>query len=102
MTSGEALMPASKLSKVQAKGQITIPADIRERWGLKPGDLVAFVETEEGVLISPQEVVAMEALDRIGEALKRRGVSLEELMESGREIRGQLLEEEYGIQAEEG
>ena len=95
-------MSVSKLSKVQAKGQITIPADIRERWGLKPGDLVAFVETEDGVLISPQEVVAMEALDRIGEALKKQGVSLEELIESGREIRAGLLEEEYGSQAAEG
>lgn len=94
-------MPASKLSKVQAKGQVTIPVEIRERLGLEKGDLVAFVETEQGVLISPQEVVAMEALDRIGEALEKRGISLEELMESGREIRGQLLEEEYGIRAED-
>jgi AbrB family looped-hinge helix DNA binding protein len=93
------LMSVLKLSKVQAKGQVTIPADIRERWGLRPGDLVAFVETEDGVLISPQEVVAMEALDRIGEALEKQGVSLEELIESGREIRCQLLEDEYGIKA---
>ena len=94
-------MPALKLSKVQAKGQVTIPSEIRGRLGLKKGDLVAFVETEEGVLITPQEVVAMEALDRIGEALKERGVSLEEMIESGREIRGQLLEEEYGIKADD-
>ena len=33
--------------------------------GCKKGDLVAFVETEQGVLINPQEVVAMDALDRI-------------------------------------
>jgi len=94
-------MLSPKLSKVQEKGQVTIPAEIREKWGLKKGDLVAFVETETGVLISPQEVVAMEALDRIGEALKERGISLEELMPSGRDIRGQLIEEEYGIKADE-
>jgi len=87
----------SKLSIVQEKGQITIPAEIRQRWGLKKGDLVAFVETEQGVMISPQEVVAMSALDQIGRALRERGITLEELIESGREIRGQLIEEEYGI-----
>ena len=86
----------SKLSIVQEKGQITIPAEIRQRWGLKKGDLVAFVETEQGVMISPQEVVAMNALDQIGRALRERGITLEELIESGREIRGQLIEEEYG------
>jgi hypothetical protein len=32
--------------------------------GLKKGDLVAFVETGQGVLLSPQEVIASEALDQ--------------------------------------
>jgi hypothetical protein len=62
---------------------------------------VAFVETEQGVLISPQEIIAMDALDRIGEILKREGLTLEELIESGREIRGRLLEKEYGLKSEE-
>ncbi len=95
------LMTIPKLSVVQAKGQVTIPAEIRRKLGLKKGDLVAFIETEQGVLITPQEVIAMNALDRIGEVLRKRGISLEELIESGREIRGQLLEEEYGIEADE-
>jgi len=94
-------MPALNLSVVQEKGQVTIPAEIRRKLGVKKGDLVAFIETECGVLISPREVVTMEALDRIGKALKERGISLEELIESGREIRGQLLEEKYGIRAEQ-
>ena len=94
-------MAASKLSVVQEKGQVTIPVEIRRKLGLKKGDLVAFVETEQGVLISPQEIIAMDALDRIGEALKEKGLTLEELMESGREVRGKLLEEEYGLESEE-
>jgi hypothetical protein len=43
----------------------------------------------------------MDALDPIGEALKEKGLTLEELMESGREIRGKLLEKEYGLKGEE-
>jgi len=66
-------MAVPKLSKVQAKGQITIPVAIRQKLGLEKGDVVAFVETERGVLISPQEVVALEALEQIGEALKECG-----------------------------
>ncbi|MGH2368988.1 MAG: AbrB/MazE/SpoVT family DNA-binding domain-containing protein [Chloroflexota bacterium] len=86
-----------KLVRVQEKGQITLPAESRRRLGLKKGDLVAVVETPEGVLITRQEVLASRALDRIGEALKERGLSLEELIESGREERASLLEERYGI-----
>lgn len=67
MTKKEKIRVTSpKLSKVQEKGQVTIPVEIRRRWELEKGDLVAFVETEEGVLIRPQEVVAMQALDRLG------------------------------------
>jgi hypothetical protein len=62
----------------------------------------AFVETEQGVVISPQEVIAMEALDQIGQILREKGLTPEELIESGREIRGKILEEEYGLKAEEG
>ena len=95
-------MSANKVSKVQAKGQVTIPVEIRRKLGLKQGDLVAFEETEEGVLIKPQEVIAMDALNKIGAALKERGISLEELIESGRDIRDELLAEELEDYATEG
>jgi len=87
-------MQTLKLSAVQEKGQITIPAEIRRKWGLRKGDLVAFVETEAGVVISPQEVIAMEALDQIGKILREKGVTMEELIESGREMRGKITEED--------
>src|SRR5438132_8242663 len=90
-------MPALRISIVQEKGQVTIPADIRKKLGLKKGDLVAFIETEEGVLISPREAVALDALRKIGESLKEKGITLEEMIESGREIRGELIKEMYGI-----
>jgi len=94
-------MPVMKLSVVQEKGQVTIPAGIRRKLGLKKGDLVAFVETEQGVLISPQEVIAMDILDRMGQVLREKGVTLEELIEDGRKIRGALLEEEYRLKADQ-
>lgn len=83
--------------RIQEKGQVTLPAAIRERLGLKKGDLVSIVETPQGVLIKPQELVATDALQRIGDALREQGLSLDELMESGRDERDQLLTEFYGI-----
>lgn len=86
-----------KLVRVQEKGQITLPADLRKRLGIKKGDLVAVEESPEGVLITSQEVIATKALDEIGAILREKGISLDELIESGREIRGDLLRELYGI-----
>ena len=90
-------MPATRMSVIQEKGQFTIPAEIRRKLGLKKGDLVAFVEAEQGVMLARREVIAMEALNKIGEMLREKGITLEELMESGREIRGELVKEEYGL-----
>lgn len=90
-------MGAGQRSLVQEKGQVTIPADIRRRLRLRKGSYVAFVETDEGVMIVPEEDVAMDALDEIGQALRERGISLDELIDSGRSIRGELLKERYGL-----
>jgi AbrB family looped-hinge helix DNA binding protein len=39
------------MSRVTEKGQVTIPKEIRERLGIRPGDEVTFEETDEGYLI---------------------------------------------------
>jgi AbrB family looped-hinge helix DNA binding protein len=86
-----------RLVRVQEKGQVTLPTEFRKKLGLKKGDVVSVVETPEGLLIAPQELVAARALDRIGEALKANGLSLEDLIDSGREERGELIKERYGL-----
>ena len=94
-------MPEGKLVRVQEKGQVTLPTEVRKRLGLKKGDLVAVIETPEGVLITPQQVVAAKALDRIGAVLQEQGLTLEDLMDSGREERAAILKERYGIQPDQ-
>ena len=81
------------LVRIQEKGQVTLPASLRQRLGLKKGDLVAVTGTPGGILITPQEIVATQALDRIGAALREQGLSLEDLIESGRAERDDLLRE---------
>jgi hypothetical protein len=44
----------------------------------------------------------MDALDRIGKALQKQGITLEELVATGRESRGRMLAEEYGLEADGG
>ncbi len=88
-----------KLVRVQEKGQVTLPMEVREKLGLKKGDLVAVEQTNEGVLITPQQVVANKALDKLGEVLRGKGFSLEELIESGRNVRGSLIEKKYGLKS---
>jgi len=39
--------------KMSTRGRVTIPEEIREKLQLQPGDKLAFVETEKGVLLQP-------------------------------------------------
>jgi AbrB family looped-hinge helix DNA binding protein len=83
--------------RIQEKGQVTIPTRIRRKLNLRKGDMVMFVETDAGVLIKPAELIVSEALDKIGEALKADGITLEKWNKRSRDIRKQLLEEMYGL-----
>jgi AbrB family looped-hinge helix DNA binding protein len=76
-----------KLVRMQENGQVTIPTEIRKKLGLKQGDLVAVIQTPEGIFLMPQHVLATKALDRIGDILKAQGLTLEKLIASGRQLR---------------
>lgn len=83
---------------IQERGQITLPANLRKKFGLKKGDPIVFRETEEGILISSKETQVMKLLDELGEKLREEDISLEELMDSGREVRGKLLKSMYDLE----
>jgi AbrB family looped-hinge helix DNA binding protein len=83
--------------RVRDRGQITLPPLVRRKLNLKKGDRVAFVETDQGVLIKSAHDIVDEALAEIGQSLTERGVTLDELIERGRVIREALIAEEYGL-----
>lgn len=39
------------VSTITTKGQVTVPKELRDAFGWKPGDRVAFVREDDGVLI---------------------------------------------------
>ena len=78
-------------------GTLTLPPEVRSVLGFEPGDELMLLEAAQGVLITTRVRIVDWALDSIGDELRANGVTLEELIESGREIRKDLLWEMYGI-----
>ena len=53
---------AQRVFKVNRKGQVTIPQELREKYDIQEGDAVQFREDERGILIMrPEDVVTRNA-----------------------------------------
>ncbi len=65
-----------RTSAVTTKGQITIPAELRELLGIRPGDRVGFVAEGDRIVIHRQET-AIESV--FGMVKARKGVSLADM-----------------------
>ena len=84
-------------TKIQKRGTVTIPAQLRQKWGLEVGSEVVFEDTEAGILIRrASEAEILQAIELVGQELKKRGVTFEELMERGEQVREELYQERYG------
>jgi AbrB family looped-hinge helix DNA binding protein len=57
-------MEILEIARMTSKGQITVPAPIREIFKLKKGSSVAFKVTDKGVLFMPCEIKQKEAYTR--------------------------------------
>lgn len=82
---------------VDEEGWIKLPTEVRDRLGIKEGDVIAVEETPEDVLLTPRGVAAINALAEIGDALREQGLTLEDMIERGKAIREELYREQYGI-----
>ena len=78
-------------AKVMAKGQITIPKDIREALGVSSGDRVTFIVENGSVRMVNSAVYAMQVLQRelAGEAERAGLTSDEEVMALVHELRSE-------------
>lgn len=63
-------------SSVTTKGQVTIPVELREKLGIKPGDRVGFIEDGDRIVLQRQET-AIEAVFGIVKA--RKSATLEQM-----------------------
>jgi AbrB family looped-hinge helix DNA binding protein len=86
---------------MQEKGQVTIPSDIRKKLRLRKGDLVTFVEKENGVVIQPVEAAAQELFDSLEKSLNMRGHTLEAVLGAYQRIGGEGAGRQFGLSDDE-
>jgi len=67
------------VATISRNGQITLPADVRTRLSLGPGDKVVFVENEQGdmVLVRPNVTALLRAQRAFAGAAAQAGLGTE-------------------------
>ncbi len=78
-------------AKVMAKGQVTIPKDIREVLGVASGDRITFIVEGNSVRIVNSAVYAMQVLQKemAGEAVRTGLTSDDDVMALVKELRNE-------------
>lgn len=84
---------------LRPKRQITLPKEVCEQLGIGPGDMLELAVKGSILVAKPKKEVALEALREIREAFKRSGVAEEELQETGRRVRQEVIRERYATKA---
>ena len=81
-------------AKVMAKGQITLPKDIREALGVQTGDRVTLISKDDQVVMMNSAVYAMKIMQTavVGEAEKAGFYSDDDVVEMIMEMRREETE----------
>ena len=67
------------LARITAKGQITIPIEIRKDLGVKEGDKVAFIKSDQGIMLVNSNKIAWKNLQKAMEdETEKAGLKSEE------------------------
>jgi len=81
-------------------GRLVIPEGDLTEYGLKEGDELWLITTNEGVLIGTRQALGNKILDEMAENFKKAGITTEELNKEGQIVREALYQETYPPKAE--
>ena len=81
--------------QVRQRGTLTLPADLREKYGIKSGDTFRLVDLDGIFVLTPMVPMVPELAREIERMRQEAGLSIEELLTSLREQREQYHLEHY-------
>jgi AbrB family looped-hinge helix DNA binding protein len=73
--------------QVRQRGTLTLPAELREKYGIKPGDTFRLVDLDGIFVLTPMVAMVPELAREIERARVEAGLSIEELLANLREQR---------------
>ena len=75
------------VNRMREKGQITIPADIRESLHLSRDSVLSIAKVGDGILLTPKSSVFESVAAKFSKAASSKGITLENLLKDLKKIR---------------
>ena len=89
-------MSFSTTIQIRGKGTVTLPIELRRKYGLDEGDLITLIDLGDGSFILTPIVTKVDRLgDRVAQAMAEEGVSLDEILSTLDEERERYYQERY-------
>ena len=87
---------AANSIQVRKKGTITLPVDLRAKYGVDEGDIFTLIDLGDGSFLLTPRISQVNRLgDRVAEMLNAKNVSLDDLLTSLDEERERYYQERY-------
>jgi AbrB family looped-hinge helix DNA binding protein len=81
--------------QVRKRGVVTLPAELREKYGIEEGDTFRVVDLDGILVLTPMVPMVPELAREIERARLEAGLSTEELLRGLREQRERYVQETY-------
>jgi bifunctional DNA-binding transcriptional regulator/antitoxin component of YhaV-PrlF toxin-antitoxin module len=89
-------MSNSATIQIRAKGALTIPIELRRRYGLDEGAVFTLIDLGDGSFLLTPIVTTLDRLrDRVAQAMAEEGLSLDELLTALDEERQRYYQDRY-------
>jgi len=84
------------IARLSEKGQLTFPAEYRREHDLERDSTLAVIQMGDALILAPIDEVLTKITERMEEAMRGAGVTVEELMEETLTARADIVREEFG------
>ena len=82
--------------QVRKKGSITLPMDLRTKYGVDEGDIFTLIDMGDGSFLLTPRISQVNRLgDRVADILSEEGVSLDDLLNTLDDERERYYQEHY-------
>jgi len=89
-------MSISTTIQIRGKGTLTLPIELRRKYGLDEGDIITLIDLGDGSFLLTPIVSNVDRFgDRVAQAMAQEGVTLDEILAALDEERERYYRERY-------